>query len=318
MQEMTLKTTRELDIFYNEHRSNCSNCGKPFIEGDTAHLGYLKGRNLAVLCDKCAPLLKETVIRYYWQNLEYEEPSPDSILWRYMDLAKFISLISREELFFAAASSFEDIFEGAKGLERDKYKWDSFYKGFFKQAVATAPGRNPINNTEEKLTEEANRLLDEIENNGQKSREYTYISCWHLNCYESEAMWKLYSKDCSNAVAIQTTAKRIYEAIDKDPNISIGKVKYIDFTNRFASINGPFWYKRKSFEYENEVRLITTKIHSNDKGVYIPVNIDTLIEKIYVSPYASEWFFDVVKNVVEKYSIKAEVTYSMMKAKPFY
>ena len=28
--------------------------------------------------------------------------------------------------------------------------------------------------------------------------------------------------------------------------------------------------------------------------------------------------FDVVKNVVEKYSIKAEVTYSMMKAKPFY
>ena len=168
------------------------------------------------------------------------------------------------------------------------------------------------------MTEEANRLLDEIENNGQKSREYTYISCGHLNCYESEAMWKLYSKDCANAVAIQTTAKRIYEAIDKDPNISIGKVKYIDFTNRFAFINGPFWYKRKSFEYENEVRLITTKIHSNDKGVYIPVNIDTLIEKIYVSPYASEWFFDVVKNVVEKYSIKAEVTYSMMKAKPFY
>ena len=62
-------------------------------------------------------------------------------------------MISRSNLYFAAASTFEDIFEGAKGLERDKYKWDSFYKGFFKQAVATAPGRNPINNTEEKLTE---------------------------------------------------------------------------------------------------------------------------------------------------------------------
>ena len=43
-----------------------------------------------------------------------------------MDLAKFISLISRKELFFATASSFDDIFEGAKGVEENKDKWDSF------------------------------------------------------------------------------------------------------------------------------------------------------------------------------------------------
>ena len=42
-------------------------------------------------------------------------------------------------------------------------------------------------------------------------------------------MWKLYSKDYANAIAIQTTTKSIYEAIDKDPYISIGKVKYIDY-----------------------------------------------------------------------------------------
>lgn len=318
MQKMTLKKTRELDIFYNEHRKNCSNCGVSFKEGDTAHLGYLEGRIPAVLCDKCASLLDETVIRYYWQNLEYEEPSPDNLLWRYMDLAKFISLISRKELFFATASSFEDIFEGAKGVEENKDKWDSFYVDFFKQAVATAPGRDPSNNTEEKLTEEAKRLLDEIEKTGQKTREYTYINCWHLNNYESEAMWKLYSKDYANAIAIQTTTKSIYEAIDKDPYISIGKVKYIDYKKTFASINGAFWYKRKSFEYENEVRLITTKINSSNKGIYIPVNIDKLIEKIYVSPYASEWFYDVVNSVVKKYGVKAAVTRSTMKEKPFY
>ena len=318
MQEMSLKRTRELDIFYNEHREKCSNCFKPFIDGDTAHLGYLKGGIPAVLCDACASLLEETVIRYHWQNLEYEKPSPDNILWRYMDLANFISLISQKELFFAAANTFEDIFEGAKGVEKNKDKWDDFYMDFLKQAIATAPGRNSCYNTEEKLTEEANRLLKQIEKLGQKSREYTYISCWHLNNYESEAMWKLYSKDCTNAIAIQTTGKRLYEAIDKDPNISIGKVKYIDFYNRFTSINGSYWYKRKSFEYENEVRLITIKMNSSDKGIYIPVNINDLIERIYVSPYAAEWFFDVVKSVVEKYDIKADVTYSNMKEKPFY
>ncbi len=42
MQKMTLKSTRQLDIFYNEHREKCTNCGKHFKDGDTAHLGYLK------------------------------------------------------------------------------------------------------------------------------------------------------------------------------------------------------------------------------------------------------------------------------------
>ncbi len=318
MQKMTLKHTKELDIFFNEHRRNCTNCGKTFVEGDTAHLGYMKGRDAALMCDDCAPMLEETVVRYYWQELEYEEPLPDDKLWRYMDLAKFVSLISRNELFFCAASSFEDIFEGAKGVEKNKEKWDAFYLDFFKHAVSTAPGRNPCDNTHEKIIEEANCLLNQIEKVGQKSREYTYISCWHLNSYESEAMWKLYSKDAANAIAIQTTTKRLYEAFDKDPTISIGKIKYIDFDKNFAPINGAFWYKRKSFEYENEVRAVISKIHSSGKGVFIPISIDKLIEKIYISPYASEWFVDVVKSLVEKYCVKADVTYSMMKARPFY
>ena len=318
MQKMTLKHTKELDIFYNEHRKKCTNCGKTFVEGDTAHLGYLKGRDYALLCDNCAPMLEETVVRYYWQELEYEEPAPEDKLWRYMDLAKFVSLISRNELFFSAASSFEDIFEGAKGVEKNKEKWDAFYLDFFKHAVSTAPGRKACYNADEIINEEANRLLNEIEKSGQKSREYTYISCWHLNSYESEAMWKLYSKDAANAIAIQTTTKRLYEAFDKDPTISIGKVKYMDYDNNFASINGAFWYKRKSFEYENEVRAVTIRRHSSGKGIYIPISIDKLIERIYISPYTSEWFVDVVKSLVEMYGVRTEVTYSMMKAKPFY
>ena len=60
-----------------------------------------------------------------------------------------------------------------------------------------------------------------LKKTGQKTREHTYINCWHLNNYESEAMWKLYSKDYANAIAIQTTTKSIYEAIDKDPYIPL-------------------------------------------------------------------------------------------------
>ena len=45
MQEMTHRHTRELDIFYNEHRDVCTNCGRKFQNGMCAHLGYDTERN---------------------------------------------------------------------------------------------------------------------------------------------------------------------------------------------------------------------------------------------------------------------------------
>lgn len=96
MQEMTHQHTCELDIYYNEHRKACTNCGKQFQDGMTAHLGYLADKTPAVLCDDCSQLLSETVVRYYWMKPEYEEVLPTAKLWRYMDLSKFISLIGKK------------------------------------------------------------------------------------------------------------------------------------------------------------------------------------------------------------------------------
>ena len=56
IQEMTHRHTRELDVFYNEHRDACTNCGRRFQNGMCAHLGYDTERNPAVLCDDCAPI----------------------------------------------------------------------------------------------------------------------------------------------------------------------------------------------------------------------------------------------------------------------
>ena len=59
--------------------------------------------------------------------IRYEEVSPTAKLWRYMDLAKFISLIGKKKLYFASLESFEDIFEGAKGIIERKGIWNEFY-----------------------------------------------------------------------------------------------------------------------------------------------------------------------------------------------
>lgn len=85
-----------------------------FQNGMCAHLGYDIERKPVVICDECANLLSETVVRYHWMESEYEKVSPESKLWRYLDLSKFLSMIGKKALYFAAAEAFDDIYEGQK------------------------------------------------------------------------------------------------------------------------------------------------------------------------------------------------------------
>ena len=318
MLKMTHRHSKELDIFYKEHRTNCTNCNKAFEDGMCAHLGYLPDKSPAVLCDDCASLLSETVVRYHWMRDEYEMPNPTDKLWRYMALGKFIHLVSSEKLYFASADSFEDPYEGAKGTIERKEIWDNYYSEFLRQAIKTVPGTKPEMLESDYVEKEVKRLLTEINQGGNWQRKHTFISCWHCNNYESEAMWKLYSVHTQNAIAIQTTAERLYQALDQNPYIDIGKVKYVDYNNRFTSINGACWYKRKSFEHEREVRAITKDFLTETKGLSIPINVTTLIETIYISPYAPLWFEEVVYSIKEKYEIQAPIVSSEMTKRPFY
>ena len=112
--------------------------------------------------------------------------------------------------------------------------------------------------------------------------------------------------------------RQLYEALGKDPSVEIGKVRYIDYTKQFAPVNGAYWYKRKSFEYEQEVRAVTHVRKAACCGVEKEVDVEKLIEGIYISPYAPKWFEDVVRDITEKYELNKPIFYSEMKAKPFY
>lgn len=116
-----------------------------------------------------------------------------------------------------------------------------------------------------------------------------------------------------------TSYECLYRALDGDPSISIGRVNYIDYNKRFAPVNGSYWHKRKSFSHEKEVRaaLVDHK-HTIDFGVYVPIDLNLLIQKVYVSPYSSAWFLDVVKDIHVKYKINAPVIQSSLIENPFY
>ena len=135
------------------------------------------------------------------------------------------TLINSKTLFFSRADKFEDPFEGAKGLKKNKKKWDKHYLDFFEQAYKNPPVGVDFNKSDSEIKKEAKRLLSQLDSGGMHDQKRTFINCWHENDFESEAMWKLYTKNMSEGIAIQTTYHRLYKALKKNPSISIGRVK---------------------------------------------------------------------------------------------
>jgi hypothetical protein len=319
MQKMTLKHTTLTRRFVEEHNDNCTECSRAFKNRDTTHLGHTSAKKLVYVGDCCSKILKDTIIRHSYQKRQYTIPSDQSTLWRFMDFTKFVSLLKSKSLFFTRADKFEDPFEGAKGLLKNKRKWDKHYLDFFINACTNLPEGAKSDKSEKEILNDAKRLLGQLDNVGSSQLKETFINCWHENEHESEAMWKLYTSSLDQGIVIKTNYKKLYTSLGKDPSIHIGRINYIDFNDNFAGVNDSFWFKRKSFEHEKEVRAIFRDRGSETEfGKLIPVDLNILIDKIYVSPTSQKWFIEMVEDVLLKYNLKKKIGESSMKEKPFH
>lgn len=315
------KYTKEARIFENEHHDNCSVCGRSFKDNESTHLGLNEDGQYLYVGDCCQNEIKELIVSHIFSKREYIIPDKESKLWRFMDIGKFLSLIQTKSLFFARSDQFSDPFEGAKGVLSRETEWQGFYTGFIFQAIKQAEVQlgAPVLTTSERL-EKAKRLYRDFKTSNENERYSTFINCWHENEFESEAMWQLYTSNINEGIAIQTSYERLYDAIDRNPSIAIGRVNYIDFNSRYSALGSDaFFFKRKSFEHEKEVRMITNRRNeTNSFGIYIPINLGILIENIYISPTCKQWFENVIKDVALKYDINKPIHRSTLNVTPFF
>jgi hypothetical protein len=72
--------------------------------------------------------------------------------------------------------------------------------------------------------------------------------------------------------------------------------------------------KRKSFQHEQEVRIFV--LESEKLGLStterVKIDINTLIENVYVNPKAPSWVYETIKSVSKKYGLKANVIHSKL------
>lgn len=241
-------------------------------------------------------------------------------LWRYMDFTKLVSLISTQQLYFCRADKFKDKFEG---------RLFGFQVEDMRKNLERIIGEYEVYGTDRRIVidssviEQAEILTDQAYYMADCDRERTFVNCWHLNEYESAAMWDLYLKS-NEGIAIQTNFGRLKRSLNCcKENIYIGRVKYIDHNKESNFGNGlsPFFTKRNSFSHEQEVRLLYSATLDNNSnalpdkniiGVNFQINLEDLIESVYVSPDAAPWFVDVVKVVLNKFNIDVEVIHSKL------
>ena len=216
-------------------------------------------------------------------NIKLPEDS-NTIVWKYLDLSKFLDLLMSRKLFMSRSDKFEDQYEG----------------------TFSEPTYEEI----KKLSENNPEFLDYYKSH----REKVVVSSWHINEYESFAMWQIFTQN-NEGLAIQSTIGRLQKALKPEINYSqfIGEVNYIDYKKEYIPFDDmffPFMFKRKSFQYEREVRIISdlseNAVKIND-GIKIDVDVNQLIEKIYIHPKSENWYKKLVIELVSKLDYTIEI-----------
>jgi hypothetical protein len=204
-------------------------------------------------------------------------------LWRYLDYFKFEDLIKNQSLYYSRLDKFEDKLEGVSPYSCIK-------------AIASDPEKN------EEQKREAIRLY---KIRMERNRQISFASCWHINDNLNFDMWDSYGHKASDSIAIKTSEKKLCSSLRKLGFPFLNEpVQYFDepYFNQNAYWF-PTMFKRKEYKSEQEFRSILFAHNISLGGIKIKVELNDLIDRIYVHPSASKQFFKEVRNFVKANSL---------------
>lgn len=232
----------------------------------------------------------------YQPHANVQTPPGETIIWRYLSMEKLVALLASQSLAFVRLDQFRDPWEG----------W--LPRGFYDEFAEDFP------------TEVRENVMQVFHGH----RLNRYVNCWHQNDQESAALWDQYSME---GFAIRSTIDRLQRSLKSDREVYIGAVEYRDYTaqapkNAFKGLRETLT-KRKSFEHEREVRAIVMtdgelriKLHQAGTTLeemklqlplveLIPVELDIVIESLFISPIAPQWMVPHVEALLQAFGLSS-------------
>jgi hypothetical protein len=220
----------------------------------------------------------------------FPQPSDPSVLaWRYMDLSKLESLLSKRELYLRRLDLLPDKYEG-------------LYPRRVRKALAAHYAKHGL--TEDQAIELSNHRVDFA----KESRQMMFVNCWHLGNHESEAMWRIYCGG-DNGLAIVLPYRDLRTSVSNG-SAWIGAVSYLDFDSDLLGPGNAFvvaLHKRREFAYEQEARILSFGTYpmatpaDRPPSVSLPWQPET-IQRIVVSPYAAPGYLQKTRDVTERFA----------------
>ena len=241
-----------------------------------------------------------------------------------MDFPKYASMLKDKALYFSRIDKQSDHFEGSLTKAEFEHWKEVAQKG---EATGKIPDRWK------------GKYLDVLLGSARRMRKQCYVSCWHMNSVESEAMWNLYSTS-GYAIAITSTYELLANQLPTDylkknhRGPYLGTVTYTNHhTDTIPTGNAfyPIMHKRSSFVHESECRAVMWCIGEGSwpegipdhilntfpPGMSIPINLESLITNVVISPTAPAWFKETVADLTKVYGYKFSVIHSTLTTKPY-
>lgn len=250
----------------------------------------------------------------YAEHEIFTPPSNREIsVWRYVDLAKLLSLLQHRSLWFSRADQLGDPHEGSLGrvsasLREQQYRSAEWGPSVTPDVVEQVISSGPV------LTRGFTR--------------HTFVNCWHMNESESAAMWQIYG-GAGAPVAIRSTFERLCSSLRGEEPTYVGQVRYVDPDMQpipYGNTLAPFVYKRLAFSYERELRAVQARMPvagdaidlnaPSPPGVAEPVDLGALILQIVVGPDQPAWYREVVEATVAAFAPEVPVVPSSLDTDP--
>lgn len=258
-------------------------------------------------------------------------------IWRYLDFTQFISIIEREALWFTAADQLDDPIEGGFTMPDLEYAveqgrsmgWE-FDEDEFMEMVQSTP----------------NHFVKDLYINCWHKNEYESAAMWQQYSQQNSGI-AIRSTINRFIDALDVCDGDIRDDCDEyNVHISPVEYKNFRKDNiREGLMLKKYLYKRKSYRHEKEVRALfqlndiieveTERAEKEDltiqnpgqpwqqypktepyasildepmpPGVYVCIDLDDLIEKIFVAPDAPEWIETTVEKIVDRYGWDSDV-----------
>jgi hypothetical protein len=237
----------------------------------------------------------------YLAHPQIETPPDETVIWRYMDLPKFLFMLEHGTLYFALLSEFED-------------KWEAVLDRELTAGIAN------------QFTAASGQVIGLFQDYFQ----HTAVNCWYCGGEESIAMWRLYTKS-EFGIAIKSSVRDLKRALTvSDTDVFIGAVVYRDHTTAPAQTLSPYeitpykaiLQKRVCYKHECELRAITHFLSAfadnaqpgtlpdtpyPQRGGPVTVHLSTLIQSITTGPNFPDWAWTLLESALARAGVKSPV-----------